>query len=453
VDTIDLPVPSLVVLIGASGAGKTTLAARLFAPTEILSSDDLRAAVSGDAADQRATRSAFQILHREVRRRLAAGRLVVVDATNVEAGARHSLLRLARDGGAPATAIVLLTPADVAHARNARRAGRIVPRAVVDRHLARVAALGQTPDEITARLRTEGFAGVHVLATVDEVDALPRIRRVHRAIVAPDPIRDDPSATTILTDLVAELGATLGSEMIGAYLTGSAVTGGYDRDVSDLDIVVVTSGQLEANDLAALEAMHHRIKTRHPGWDDRLEIVYLAGSTLRSFRTSHGRLAVMSPGEPFHVRTERADEWLQNWYLVREAGIALRGPLASAVIPPIDWAEFVTATARYARHLAGADLRAISPGAVAYAVLTMCRAAMTVAIGESGSKQAAAAWAAEALPESHVVIDAALRSRLSGGTTGFANPGDRAAAAALIAELARLIDRGAAEVEAGLSPP
>ncbi|HEY8987503.1 MAG TPA: AAA family ATPase, partial [Candidatus Limnocylindrales bacterium] len=78
---VEVGAPWLVVLIGAAGAGKTTVARRLFAPDELLSSDELRAAVSGDAADQRATRPAFAILHRELGNRLAAGRLIVVDAT------------------------------------------------------------------------------------------------------------------------------------------------------------------------------------------------------------------------------------------------------------------------------------------------------------------------------------------------------------------------------------
>ena len=86
---IEVARPGLVVLIGAAGAGKTTLAARLFAADEVISSDELRARVSGNATDQRATRLAFAILHREVARRLAAGRLVVVDATSVERAARR----------------------------------------------------------------------------------------------------------------------------------------------------------------------------------------------------------------------------------------------------------------------------------------------------------------------------------------------------------------------------
>ena len=111
--------PSLVVLIGAAGSGKSTLAARWFAPEEILSSDALRAFVSGDAADQRATKQAFAILQRTLDRRLMAGRTTVVDATNVTARARRELLAIARRAGVPAIAIVLDLPPAVVHARNA----------------------------------------------------------------------------------------------------------------------------------------------------------------------------------------------------------------------------------------------------------------------------------------------------------------------------------------------
>ena len=90
--TLLLPDPSLVLLVGAAGSGKSTLAQAHFAPEEILSSDALRAAISGDAGDQTASRLAFAILHRELTRRLEAGRLTVVDATNVRAVHRRPLL-------------------------------------------------------------------------------------------------------------------------------------------------------------------------------------------------------------------------------------------------------------------------------------------------------------------------------------------------------------------------
>jgi protein phosphatase len=175
---IAVPVPGLVVLIGAAGSGKSTLAARLFAPRELVSSDQLREAVSGDAADQRATRPAFAILHREVRRRLDAGRLVVVDATNVERSARLSLVRIARAAGAPSIAIALAVPAAEAHARNAGRTGRVVPADVVDRHLDRLAGLGDTPAAITDALLIEGFSAATVLSTLSDLATARVVRRV-----------------------------------------------------------------------------------------------------------------------------------------------------------------------------------------------------------------------------------------------------------------------------------
>jgi protein phosphatase len=173
VSTIAIPDPSLVVMVGAAGAGKSTFAARHFDPGEVLSSDAFRAHLSGNEADQRRTRTAFSILHREVVRRLAAGRLVVVDATNIEGHARRALLARARSAGVPAIAIVLALPADAVHKRNASRSGRVVPASVVARHLDRLeTVLG---DDAIA---SEGFAAVHVLRSITAIDeALVERRR------------------------------------------------------------------------------------------------------------------------------------------------------------------------------------------------------------------------------------------------------------------------------------
>lgn len=178
---IDIPVPGLAVLIGAAGSGKSTLAARLFAADEILSSDAVRAALSGDPADQRVTGRAFRILHAEAARRLAAGRLVVIDATNVQPSARMALLRLAAGAGAPATAIVLALPAPLVHARNAARPERTVPAPAVDRQLAALARMGDAPTAIASRLRGEGFAAVHIILSASAIDTVTIVRRPGRA--------------------------------------------------------------------------------------------------------------------------------------------------------------------------------------------------------------------------------------------------------------------------------
>src|SRR3954452_25035982 len=118
--------PSLVVLVGAAGAGKSTFAARHFDPAEILSSDRYREIVSGDETDQRATRAAFGRLHGDLARRLADGRLTVVDATNVEPWARLTLVRRASAAAVPAIAIVLDLPAATVLARSTAGPSRFV---------------------------------------------------------------------------------------------------------------------------------------------------------------------------------------------------------------------------------------------------------------------------------------------------------------------------------------
>src|SRR5262249_6610702 len=94
---IEIPELSLVTLIGASGCGKYTFARAHFKSTEVLSSDFCRGMVSDDENDQSATNDAFEVLHFVARKRLKAGRLTVVDATNVQPEARKPLVELARE--------------------------------------------------------------------------------------------------------------------------------------------------------------------------------------------------------------------------------------------------------------------------------------------------------------------------------------------------------------------
>jgi protein phosphatase len=166
-----IPDPSLVLLVGAAGSGKSTLAARLFAADEILSSDALRAVVSGDEADQGATRVAFRILQRTLDRRLLEGRLTVIDATNLLSAHRAPMLRRARAIDVPVVALVLDLPATDVHAQNAGRT-RVVDPSVVDRHLGSVR---HTVDH--GALRTEGFASIVVLRSAGEAASFAIERR------------------------------------------------------------------------------------------------------------------------------------------------------------------------------------------------------------------------------------------------------------------------------------
>ncbi|MFJ4696108.1 polynucleotide kinase-phosphatase [Streptomyces sp. NPDC088766] len=155
---------SLVVLIGASGSGKSTFARRHFKPTEVLSSDFCRGLVADDENDQSASRDAFDVLHHIAGKRLAAGRRTVVDATSVQQDARRRLIDLARQYDVLPIAIVLDVPEEVCAERNAARADRAdMPRRVVQRHTRELR-------RSLRHLEREGFRKVHVLRGVADVE-------------------------------------------------------------------------------------------------------------------------------------------------------------------------------------------------------------------------------------------------------------------------------------------
>src|SRR5689334_24540684 len=116
--TVAIPELSLVVLIGASGSGKSTFARKHFKPTEILSSDYCRGLVSDDENNQAATNDAFEVLHFVAAKRLVRGNLVVVDATNVQSESRAPLVQLARKHHVLPVAIVLNPAEKICHERN-----------------------------------------------------------------------------------------------------------------------------------------------------------------------------------------------------------------------------------------------------------------------------------------------------------------------------------------------
>src|SRR5678816_576339 len=122
--TITIPELALVVLVGPSGCGKSSFAREHFKSTEVLSSDFCRGLVSDDENSQEATNDAFDVLHYVARKRLAAGRLTVVDATNVQPEARKPLVALAREFHVLPVAIVFNFPERLCQDRNRNRPDR-----------------------------------------------------------------------------------------------------------------------------------------------------------------------------------------------------------------------------------------------------------------------------------------------------------------------------------------
>ncbi len=161
---ITVPELSLVLLIGPSGSGKSTFAANHFLPTEVLSSDFCRGLVSDDENDQAATNDAFEVLHFIAAKRLAAGRLTVVDATNVQPEARKPLVALAREYDVLPTAIVFNLPERLCQDRNRGRPDRDFGAHVIRRQ-------SEQLRRSLKYLSKEGFRHVAVLRSPDDVEA------------------------------------------------------------------------------------------------------------------------------------------------------------------------------------------------------------------------------------------------------------------------------------------
>jgi protein phosphatase len=161
---ISVPNLSLVVLIGPSGSGKSTFARKHFLPTEVLSSDACRAMVSDEENNQAVTNDAFEVLHFIAGKRLALGRLTVIDATNVQPEARKPLVALARQYHCLPVAIVLNIPEKVCHDRNRIRDERSFgPHVVRQQHTQLRRSL--------RGLAKEGFRHIFVLESPEEVEA------------------------------------------------------------------------------------------------------------------------------------------------------------------------------------------------------------------------------------------------------------------------------------------
>ena len=207
---LSIPELSLVVLIGVTGSGKSTFARAHFKPTEVISSDFCRGLVADDENDQSATPDAFEVLRFIAGKRLASGRLTVVDATNVQPEARRELVMLAREHDVLPVAIVLDLPEKLCAERNAGRPDRDFGPHVLRRQR------GQLRRGLRG-LGREGFRTVHVLHTEEEVAAASITRtRLYsdlRHEVGPfDVIGDVHGCRAELEELLTTLGYTIGRD-------------------------------------------------------------------------------------------------------------------------------------------------------------------------------------------------------------------------------------------------
>jgi protein phosphatase len=273
--TLRIPDPSLVVLIGATGSGKSTFAVRHFRSTEVLSSDYYRGVVADDPNDQRASGPAFEALHFIAGLRLRLGRLTVVDATNVKPQDRAHLVQIAREHDLLPVAIVLNLPQQVCLERNASRPDRQFGPHVVRNHIAQLR-------RGLRGLEREGFRYVYVLDSPEAIDAA-RIERTplwcnRVAEKGPfDIIGDVHGCFDELSELLDRLGYMADAEGVRRHPAGRRAI--FLGDLVDRGPAVVESVRLVQRMLAAGQALCV------PGNHDMKLLRYLGGEKVR---LSHG---------------------------------------------------------------------------------------------------------------------------------------------------------------------
>jgi protein phosphatase len=166
---LTIPELAIVALVGPSGSGKSSFARKHFRGTEVLSSDFCRGLVSDDENSQAATNDAFEVLHFIASKRLAAGKLVVIDATNVQPEARKPIIALGREYHCLPVAIVFDLPEKLCQERNRTRPDRDFGPHVIRQQ-------SQQLRRSLRGLEREGFRRVHVLRSTEEVDAAEIVR-------------------------------------------------------------------------------------------------------------------------------------------------------------------------------------------------------------------------------------------------------------------------------------
>lgn len=219
-----------------------------------------------------------------------------------------------------------------------------------------------------------------------------------------------PEIDALLEALLSRVQAALGPEFVALYLYGSLAYGGFVPGRSDIDFLVVTRDRLDANRLAALDAMHTELKASGLPWVDALEGAYFPARFLRRHDPQDEVHPALTHEEGF-IQDHFGQDWDLQRYTLLRFPVVLAGPSPSELIDPVDIADLQRGVRSlldgwWRQPLEGADwIR--PPGYQAFAVLSMCRALYLLEENGFQNKPQAVAWALDNLPSEWSALAAA----------------------------------------------
>ena len=347
---LSIPSPSLVVMVGVAGSGKTTLSCRHFSATQIVGTDDCRALLSDDAADQSVSDAAFRLAHLITDERLRLGRLTVFDATSVQARHRRDLLAIAARHHLPAVAILMDLPVSICLERDRQRADRSVGRHIIEWQ-------ARALDSGRGALLREGFSEVHRIRSARAADRVTIETRPlscdRRQDTGPfDIIGDVHGCAGELITLLRRLGYRRRSAR-NAYRHGEGRRAIFLGDLVDrgpriVDAVRIVDRMVEEgsafsvpgnHDVALVQSLNGRPRSPSPGL--RISLGQIDALPARARTRFVERFAAFVGSLPPHLvldggRLAVAHAGLRDAYIGRESAEVLRFALHGQTTEDVD---------------------------------------------------------------------------------------------------------------------
>jgi predicted nucleotidyltransferase len=198
--------------------------------------------------------------------------------------------------------------------------------------------------------------------------------------------------------------------IIGIYLFGSLTYGGFDKESSDIDIVVISKKLFQNNELDLLKYYHKELLESNISWSKRIEVSY---TPLEMFKENEPpKIPRPYYNEIFYNEATYGNEWLINNYLLYNYGITIYGPEFKTLVKnPIDIKDVQKACIQdfYKEWLPKIDddKYLSNDHYQAYVILNLCRILYTIINAETANKTLSAKWVKENYKQWNTLINEA----------------------------------------------